>query len=122
MALDRARTGQLGEEATCNLLRERGFELHAVNWRVGHYELDIVAEREGCLHIVEVKTRHAGSLTPPEAAATPAKFRALKRAANLYLSLSGWRGDVQFDLSAVEMFPDGECRVELIEEAFESHW
>ena len=66
-----------------------GYEICALNWRSGRYELDIVARKAGIVHFVEVKTRRAGSLTPPEAAVTPQKFRALTRAAVRYLAATG---------------------------------
>lgn len=117
-----AETGRAGERAAVEYLRRAGYEIHALNWRQGRDELDIVASREGILHFVEVKTRHAGSLTPPEAAATQRKFRALSRAAACYLSTVRWEGEVQFDLAAAEMAGDGSIRVELIENALEYNW
>ena len=90
-----AETGRAGERAATEYLRRAGYEICALNWRQGRYELDIVACREGVLHFVEVKTRRSGSLTPPEAAATQRKFRALSRAAACYLRTVGWEGEVQ---------------------------
>lgn len=117
-----ARTGRTGEDAAAEWLRRAGYELCARNWRQGRYELDIVARKAGVVHIVEVKTRRAGSLTPPEAAITPRKFRALDRAAASYLAASGMtEWEVQFDLAAVEIGPDG-VRVTLVENAMEYHW
>ena len=117
-----AETGQRGETATADYLRRAGYSIQARNWRQGRDELDLVALRDGVLHIVEVKTRRAGSLTPPEAAATRRKFRALTRAAGCYLRATDWRGEVQFDVAAVELAADGEARVELIENALEYNW
>ena len=117
-----AETGRAGERAATEYLRRAGYEICALNWRQGRYELDIVALKEGVLHFVEVKTRRAGSLTPPEAAATRRKFHALTRAATHYLGVSGWRGEVQFDLLAAERHDDGRITLELIENAFESNW
>ena len=74
-----AETGRAGERAAAEYLRRAGYEICALNWRSGRYELDIVARKAGIVHFVEVKTRRAGSLTPPEAAVTPQKFRALTR-------------------------------------------
>lgn len=117
-----AETGRAGERAAAEHLRRAGYEIHALNWRHGRYELDIVAQKEYTLHIVEVKTRRQGSLTPPEAAITPQKFRALRRAANYYMALTGCDMEVQFDLAAVELAADGTASVELIERAMECHW
>ena len=117
-----AETGRAGERAAAEHLRQAGYEIRDTNWRAGRDELDIVALRGEVLHFVEVKTRRAGSLTPPEAAATRRKFHALTRAATHYLGVSGWRGEVQFDLLAAERHDDGRITLELIENAFESNW
>ena len=84
--------------------------------------MDIVALKEGVLHFVEVKTRRADGLTPPEAAVTPQKFRALTRAALRYMACTGEEREAQFDLIAVEIMPGGETEVRLIPQAMEYNW
>ena len=66
-----AETGRMGERAAAEFLRRAGYEICALNWRSGRYELDIVARKGDFVHFVEVKTRRADGLTPPEAAVTP---------------------------------------------------
>lgn len=122
MATNATETGYAGERAATEWLRRQGFNIRATNWRTGRYEIDIIADRDGILHIVEVKTRCRGSLTPPEAAATRRKFQALAHAANHYLARSGWLGEVQFDLLAVERRDNGSFALDWIENAFESNW
>lgn len=117
-----AETGRLGERAATEYLRRAGYEICALNWRSGRYELDIVARREGVVHFIEVKTRRADGLTPPEAAITPQKFRALTRAAQHYLSLTGEEAETQFDLAAVDVLPDGSMEVRLVAGAMEYNW
>ena len=117
-----AETGRLGECAVVEFLRKKGYSIRARNWRRGRYELDIVALYLNTLHIVEVKTRHRGSLTPPEAAATRRKFRALTRAALSYIRMTGWNGEEEFDVAAVEMEDDGTVRIDWIERAWEYNW
>ena len=116
------RIGQRGEEIAARFLLSEGFDLLHRNWRSGRYELDIVARKAGIVHFVEVKTRRAGSLTPPEAAVTPQKFRALTRAAVRYLAATGGQEEAQFDLAAVEVMPGGETEVRLIPQAMEYNW
>lgn len=89
---------------------------------MGRYELDIVASRHDRIHFVEVKLRGAGGLTSPEEALTPAKRRALLRAANLYIETMGVRLDCQIDLVAVDRMPDGSLAVRYIPDAVEDHW
>lgn len=117
-----AETGAVGERAAAAMLRRRGFELRHLNWRAGRYELDIVARRGDELHFVEVKTRRAEGLAPPEAALTPRKRRALQRAAEAYVAEAGWRGEVRFDLAAVEIGADGATAVRLVADALEYNW
>ena len=116
------RIGQRGEEIAARFLLSEGFDLLHRNWRSGRYELDIVARKAGIVHFVEVKTRRAGSLTPPEAAVTPQKFRALTRAAVRYLAATGGQDEAQFDLAAVDVMPDGHMEVRLVEQAMEYNW
>ena len=117
-----AETGRTGERAAAEHLRQAGYEICDTNWRAGRDELDIVALRGEVLHFVEVKTRRAGSLTPPEAAVTPQKFRALTRAAVRYLAATGGQEEAQFDLAAVDVMPDGRMEVRLVEHAMEYNW
>ena len=117
-----AETGRAGERAAVEYLRGAGYEICALNWRSGRYELDIVARKAGKEHIVEVNARRVGSLTPPEAAVTPQKFRALTRAAVRYLAATGGQEEAQFDLAAVDVMPDGRMEVRLVERAMEYNW
>ncbi len=94
--------GAQGELMAAEWLRANGFELLHRNWRDGRYELDIVACKLDTIHFVEVKRRKAGSLTSPEAALTPAKFRSLMRAAQAYLAIHRIDLEPQFDLIAIE--------------------
>lgn len=117
-----AEIGQAGERAAAEFLRREGYELCALNWRNGRYELDIVACKAGELHIVEVKTRRAEGLTAPEAALTLQKQRALFRAARAYVAWTHWEGDVRFDLASVNCRADGSMEVRFIPDAWQSHW
>lgn len=123
---EKSRTGRLGEEAVTTLLRRNGHRIVARNWRHGHYELDIVSERCGTLHLVEVKTRQVNSLTPPEMALTDQKQRSLRRAASLFLAGAGRRYegfDLQFDLASVRITPEETITaIDLIENAIEFGW
>ncbi len=94
--------GGKGEEAAAAWLTDNGFAVLHRNWRCGRYELDIVAQRDGVIHFVEVKCRRHGGLTTPEEAITPAKFNSLSKAAEEYIAAYGIDGESQFDLISVE--------------------
>lgn len=122
---DTAEIGRMGEEAAVAHLRRQGLRIVARNWREGHYELDIVAERWGVLHFVEVKTRRAEGLTTPEAAITEQKSRSLHRAATAFLAYrrnlyAGY--ELQFDVVSVHHDGGRVTAVEWVENAIEPHW
>ena len=116
------RIGQRGEEIAARFLFSEGFDLLHRNWRSGRYELDIVARKEGVLHIVEVKSRKADGLTAPEEAMTRKKFNALFRAAQQYVALYRIDADTQFDLIAVDLLPDSTHRLRYIPNAMVPRW
>lgn len=117
-----ATTGRRGEQLAAEWLRGQGYELCDRNWRMGRYELDVVARNRDELHFIEVKTRRADGLTLPEQALTPSKCRALMRAAALYMAQHGTSEEPRFDLVAVDMQPDGGASVRFIPDAVECHW
>ncbi|MFR9620389.1 MAG: YraN family protein [Rikenellaceae bacterium] len=117
-----AQIGAKGEREATKWLRGNGFLIHALNWRSGHYELDIVAERWGVLHFVEVKTRRAEGFTTPQEAMTKQKCDSMVKAARLYIAQHNIRQEMQFDLLAVEMGEDGSMTLRHIEHVIEFRW
>lgn len=115
-------TGQRGEQAVVDWLRQHGFMIVERNWREAHREIDIIATRYGVLHFVEVKSRRTGSMQSGEEAIDETKCRALRRIAQSYMRQHRILGDVQFDVAAVDVASDGTCDVRYIEQAIEYGW
>ena len=82
----------------------------------------MVAHKAGMVHFVEVKTRSAMSLSTPEQAVTKAKISAMHRAASAYLAKYRVAGEVEFDLLAVDIFPDNTYDVRFIRNIAEFGW
>ncbi|MCL2328240.1 MAG: YraN family protein [Bacteroidetes bacterium] len=97
----RSELGRKGEDLACAYLQERGFRILHRNWRSVHKEIDIVAKKDGILHIVEVKTRSSNFMVAPEEAITMAKQRLLIRAAQAYINYSSFEGEAQFDVFSI---------------------
>ncbi len=114
--------GARGEKAAVDYLRRNGFMIREKNWRNGRYEIDIIAEKWGVVHFVEVKSRKVGSWSTPEQAIDEKKFQSLRRAASSYLGLNAFKGEHQFDLIAVEMAGETITELRYIEKAMQSSW
>ncbi len=117
-----AQIGAIGEAAAVDFLRRKGFYIRERNWRNGRYEIDIIAEKWGEIHFIEVKTRKTGGWTTPEQAITAKKFDSLRRAASAYLALTHHRGEHQFDVIAIEMLETKVVELRYIEKAMLSKW
>lgn len=120
--MDKRETGKWGEQLAAEYLLAEGFTLLHRNWRCPPWELDLVARRGETLHIVEVKSRRRGSLTAPEEAMTPAKCRALYRAACRYVKQFGLDMDTQFDLIAVEGDAERGYSLRYLPNVFTPRW
>lgn len=110
----RTRVGREGEEAAARFLEGRGYRIVARNVRFRHGEIDIVAEDEGALVFVEVKTRRSDRFGTAAEAVNGAKQRQLVALASLYLAglRSGTDRACRFDVVSVNSGPAGwECAV-----------
>ena len=93
--------GKIGEEEACRYLIRKGYTLLERNWRVGHLELDIIAEWYGEIIFVEVKTRSNEDFAPAISAIDDEKFKNLRIAAGQYLRLNHLDQPIRFDIITV---------------------
>lgn len=97
--------GWLGEKAAAEYLRRRGFHIFGTNIWASFGELDIVAVREKCLHVIEVKSlgciefpnSHALDYYDPGENLHRNKVRKVARMANWYVDNIGWEEEWQVD-------------------------
>jgi putative endonuclease len=73
--------GRRGEELAARYLTRHGYRILARNWRCALGEIDIVAELDGEIAVVEVKTRSSTAYGHPFDAITPVKAARLRRLA-----------------------------------------
>ncbi|MBQ8493730.1 MAG: YraN family protein [Alistipes sp.] len=107
--------GRDGEEAAVAWLRERGYYIVERNWRIGHYEIDIIAQRLDTLHFVEVKTRKIGGWQSAYDSINDQKIRTLRRGAMAYRTIHRTQLELQFDLIAVTIDDHGHASIEYTE-------
>ncbi len=71
--------GSAGEDIAAQWLTDHGFHVVARNVRTVYGELDIVAQKGGSVHVVEVKTRRGTGYGTPLEAIDARKQQHLKR-------------------------------------------
>ena len=104
----KTKLGAAGETIALKALSSRGYALVEQNWRCRRGEVDLVMRDGDCWAFVEVKTRRARGIEPPEAALTATKAQRLVNLAQTYLAvhemgLVDWR----IDLVAIELDAHG---------------
>jgi putative endonuclease len=117
--VNRKTLGELGERWAREYLGQKGYHIRETNFRCREGEIDIVAEHEGCLVFVEVRTKTGPGFGTPEESVTAAKQEKLVAVAMSYLQAhddppTEWR----IDVVAIEVSPKGRVtRAELIQNA-----
>ncbi len=120
--------GEKGEVIVSNFLKRKGFLILDRNYRKKWGELDIVAEKDGIVHFVEVKTvvrkafkgkfLEGGDRFRPEDNMHPYKIKRLQRVIQTYL-LDKYKKDPywQFDLACLFYDPENNiAKIRLIED------
>lgn len=110
--------GKEGEQMAAEYLVQRGFALLHRNWRYAHFEIDIIAQKGGLLHFVEVKLRSTNKFGYPEESVTKQKFRFLLRAADQFLFLNPQYKHICFDILSITATPGSPPEFFLIEDVY----
>lgn len=111
-------TGALGEELACRFLEDQGYRILERNWRYGHKEIDLIAQRGQYLVIGEVKTRSAGAFISARDSVSREKQSFLITAANAYVRQRAIDLEIRYDILAIAIAPDGTYQLEHIPSAF----
>ena len=109
--------GKLGEELAVAFLEENGYEILETNWVFQKAEIDIIAQKENVLAVVEVKTRSSIEFGLPQDFVKPKKIQLLVKAVNEYVISNDLEVEVRFDIIAISK-EEKEFKIEHIEDAF----
>lgn len=90
--------GKEGEAEAILFLEKQGYQIRHRNWRSGKKELDIVAEYQGELIVIEVKTRRNKQFGDPEESINEKKLRRIVAAADAYIRKFRIDLPVRFDI------------------------
>lgn len=109
--------GRWGEEVACRHLILQGYAIAGRNWRMGRYEIDIIAIKGDCICFVEVKTRSNMDEDPLEAI-DDRKIHFMAASAKAYITNYDEYRQARFDVFGICGTPDNYT-VEYIPDAFE---
>ena len=125
--------GNLGEDYSSRYLESRGYTILGRNVYVDKKEIDIVAEKDGVISFVEVKTRTFSSrYSTPLKVARPADAVSYKKRMNIataalsYISQNGITKKCRFDVIEIyfSVLPDNThkfYKINHIEGAFDAN-
>ncbi len=113
--------GDRGEALAVSFLKKQGYRIRERNFYTRWGELDIVAEKDGSLYLVEVRTVTRGGLLDPREALSQKKRDHLWRAVQIYLKKSGWDGDYFVDFLAIEWDEDRPV-IHHLQDVLEGYW
>ena len=114
---EKQKIGNIGESLACRFLEGRGFKIVERNYRKKWGELDIVAEKGGVLHFVEVKAISNPNFRPEDAVRAWKKER-MKRAIRTYFLDRKIADDKDFEIDVIAIFLDfsrKKARIRMLE-------
>ncbi|MBK8600119.1 MAG: YraN family protein [Flavobacterium sp.] len=109
--------GKQGEELAVDFLQKNGYEILETNWTFQKAEIDVIAQKEEVLAIVEVKTRSNIDFGLPQDFVKPKKIQLLVKAVNEYVTQNDLDVSVRFDIIAIQK-NGNEFIIEHLEDAF----
>lgn len=109
--------GKKGELLAANYILKKGYTILEKNWRYLKAEIDIIAQTENTLVIIEVKTRSSDFFGDPQDFINDKKIKLLVQAANEYVISRNLDVEVRFDIIAV-LLNSKTKKIEHLESAF----
>ncbi|WP_100076147.1 YraN family protein [Chryseobacterium camelliae] len=98
--------GKKAEDLAVEHLLRSGYKILSRNFRFQKAEIDIIAEKEDLIIIVEVKARSTDAFMLPQEAVKKSKIKLIVSAANRYLEQYNRNEEVRFDI--ITVLPDEE--------------
>lgn len=109
--------GSLGEELAVEFLQKNKYKIVERNWRYKKAEIDIIAQKNNVLAIVEVKTRSSDYFGNPQDFVNQKKIKLLVEAVDEYVFSKALNVDVRFDIVAITK-NQNKFDIEHLEDAF----
>ncbi|QYJ69219.1 YraN family protein [Flavobacterium litorale] len=109
--------GKLGEALAVEYLQKKEYTILETNWIFQKAEIDIIAQKDGILAIVEVKTRSSTDFGLPQDFVKPKKIQLLVKAVNEYILQNDLDVTTRFDIIAIHKKAK-TFEIEHLEDAF----
>ena len=109
--------GKFGEELAVEFLQKNGYAILETNWTFQKAEIDIIAQKNNTVAVVEVKTRSSIDFGLPQDFVKPKKIQLLVKAVNEYIVSNEIDSEVRFDIIAIYK-EDKTYKIDHIEDAF----
>ena len=114
---DHYQLGKKGEQVACDFLIAKGYKILSRNYRFKKAEIDIIAQLNELLVVVEVKTRTSTFFGNPQDFISQKKIKRLVQAINRYVYDNATDLEIRFDIVAV-VFENNKFSIEHLEDAF----
>jgi len=112
--------GKKAEDLAVEYLQKNGYKILMRNFRFQKAEIDIIAEKDNLIVVLEVKARSTDVFILPQEAVTKTKIKLIVSAANHYLEEFNKNQEVRFDIISILPDEKGNLNIEHIENAFEA--
>ena len=109
--------GKFGEELAAEYLQNNGYTILETNWTFQKAEIDILAQKDNVLAVVEVKTRTSIDFGLPQDFVKPKKIQLLVKAVHAYVTENDIDSEVRFDIIAIRKDGQG-FEIEYLTDAF----
>lgn len=110
--------GRQGEAIAAAYLENAGYRILNTNWRCARAEVDLIADQQGTIVFVEVKTRSSVNYGEPEEFVSYKKEKQLEFASSNYIEMKNHRGEIRFDIIAIVFENKDLYKINHIEDAF----
>lgn len=112
--------GKIAEDMAADYLQKKEYKILARNFRFQKAEIDIIAEKDNLIIVVEVKARSTDAFILPQEAVTKTKIRSIVLAANHYLEEFNRQNEVRFDIISVLPDENKNLTIDHIADAFQA--
>ena len=120
MTFARINSGKRGEEIAVSYLKRQGYKIIERNYKTKLGEIDIIADCEGCICFIEVRTRNNQAFGLPEETILKKKQLQITKTALAYIKRYDLEDkNCKFDVVSVQNVDSLEPEIKLIKNAFD---